>query len=655
MDIAPAAYALDGISAMQLNRFRNLRPRRRVAAAGFALALGASFLTMTAAQAVHDEAFELDGNTLEADSPGTGNVDWDNDIVGTVGNVDGGFSTAQSSVPAGFFAPTAGPDFSTTTKRGVEVAQTGDDSTFTTNSKDILDISAQWRCVHANNVTDKGDLVNTYAVAYTSPIDGHLIFYFGAEKNDASGTNDLGVWFLQDQTVDCSDTGGGNGTAFTGAHQVNDILVVSEFTNGGVNAVITAYKWDPTDPAAVNNLVQLGASGRCDQIGSNGVTDDLCAITNVSDTLDPAWKTWDKDTGSLDIIAPQQFFEGAIDVTHFFPVNTPCVSTLLTDTRSSVSTTATLYDFARRPFNVCGGKSGLKFHDLNANGTQDAGEPGLSGWTINLYTDPENNDVVELGQVASRTTTTATDGTYSFPNLFAGNYIVCEALQANWSQSRPLVAVHVPSGETLGTCPGGTKGYGFAVSGTGNLSGNDFGNYQQGTVTGTKFKDKNDNGVKDSGETGLSGWTIRAYSGVTHVGSAVTDSSGNYSISLNPGTYTICELISDHSGWVQSYPTAATTGSAACSGTGEAARGWSVTVVSQGTVSLRDFGNTPLSKVQVTFLPQATLPGGGDATHATSITCVPGGGNTNSNTFTTSNLRISQGTTIVCTITYVDP
>jgi hypothetical protein len=40
-------------------------------------------------------------------------------------------------------------------------------------------------------------------------------------------------------------------------------------------------------------------------------------------------------------------------------------------------------------------------------------------------------------------------------------------------------------------------------------------------------------------------------------------------------------------------------------------------------VSLRDFGKRPLSKVNVNFQPQATLPGGGDATRATSITCTP--------------------------------
>ena len=152
----------------------------------------------------------------------------------------------RRSLPAGFSAATAGPDFTTEIRRGVEVAVTADDTTFTTNSKDILDISAEWRCVRANNVTDKGDLVNTYAVAYINAA-GELILYFGAEKNDASGTNNLGVWFLQDATVNCAGGGTGPGNPFTGNHVVGDILLVSEFTGGGTTATITAYVWDPTN------------------------------------------------------------------------------------------------------------------------------------------------------------------------------------------------------------------------------------------------------------------------------------------------------------------------------------------------------------------------------------------------------------------------
>jgi hypothetical protein len=636
-----------------MNQRKTLRRRSGMAMAVLLATVGLVVGGAGTASAVHDEAFELDGNIDDANPAGGPEVDWDDDIV-TVGA--NGFSAPQTSLPAGFSAATAGPDFTTTVRRGVEVAVTGDDSTFTTNSKDILDISAQWRCVHANNVTDKGDLVNTYATAYTNAAN-ELILYFGAEKNDASGTNNLGVWFLQDPTVDCSDTQGGSGTAFTGDHVIGDVLVVSEFTGGGSTATITAYVWDPTNPAAVNNLVNLGTSGRCDQIDSLGLDDRLCAITNTGSQVNPPWKTWDKDTGSLDVIDTQQFYEGAINVTAF-GLN-PCISTLLTNTRSSVSTTATLYDFARVPFNVCASKSGTKFHDLNTNGTRDTGEPGLGGWTINLYQDTDPKGTYN-GEAVFQTDVTEANGSYSFANLFSGDYIVCEVLQADWFQSAPTSA---PTGETLVTnCPGSpnTTGYAFTMGG-GDRENNDFGNFQQGSVSGTKFKDKDDDGVKDAGETGLSGWKIHVFNsaGTEVSGSPVTtDGSGNYSISLNPGTYTVCEEITDHTGWVQSYPTVTTTDSTSCTALGAslAARGWTVTVVSQGTTSLRDFGNTPLSKINVDFLPQAKLPDGTtDATHATSINCAPGGGNTDSNTFTSGNLRISQGTTITCTITYVDP
>ncbi|HKA82384.1 MAG TPA: hypothetical protein VKD21_00875, partial [Acidimicrobiales bacterium] len=47
------------------------------------------------ASAVHDEAFELDGNVDDDNPPGGPLVDWDNDIVGVDAN---GFSAPQSSL-----------------------------------------------------------------------------------------------------------------------------------------------------------------------------------------------------------------------------------------------------------------------------------------------------------------------------------------------------------------------------------------------------------------------------------------------------------------------------------------------------------------------------------------------------------------------------
>ncbi len=75
---------------------------------------------------------------------------------------------------------------------------------------------------------------------------------------------------------------------------------------------------------------------------------------------------------------------------------------------------------------------GSKWNDLNGNGVQDAGEPGLAGWTI--YLDQNNNRQLDLGE---NFTTTDQDGKYSFTDLAPGTYTVAEVLQPGWQQTSP--------------------------------------------------------------------------------------------------------------------------------------------------------------------------------------------------------------------------
>src|SRR5947199_146489 len=81
-----------------------------------------------------------------------------------------------------------------------------------------------WRCVGANNVTNKGDITNAYATKY-SAANGDSILYFAMEKYVPQGTNNVGIWFLQDKNVGCLENGTGNGNAFDGIHKNGDILV----------------------------------------------------------------------------------------------------------------------------------------------------------------------------------------------------------------------------------------------------------------------------------------------------------------------------------------------------------------------------------------------------------------------------------------------
>src|SRR5262249_17929544 len=61
---------------------------------------------------------------------------------------------------------------------------TGDDTTYATGSKDTLGIAnGGWQCNHDNNVNSKIDIMNAYVATYINPANGHLIEYFGLEKN----------------------------------------------------------------------------------------------------------------------------------------------------------------------------------------------------------------------------------------------------------------------------------------------------------------------------------------------------------------------------------------------------------------------------------------------------------------------------------------
>src|SRR5207245_813544 len=153
-----------------------------------------------------------------------------------------------------------------------------------------------------------------------------------------------------------------------------------------------------------------------------------------------------------------------------------------------------------------GTKSGQKSNDLNGNGTKDSGEPGLALWEVRAYVDGNGNGPPDSRETTVASTTTDALGNYTL-SLNPGTYVVCEVLQSGWTQSFPTGNTRCAAVSGLGQA-----GYALTVSSNSSESNNDFGNFQQGTKSGQKFNDLNGNGTKDSGEPGLSGWTIRAYS-----------------------------------------------------------------------------------------------------------------------------------------------
>ncbi|HEY3372513.1 MAG TPA: SdrD B-like domain-containing protein [Prolixibacteraceae bacterium] len=184
---------------------------------------------------------------------------------------------------------------------------------------------------------------------------------------------------------------------------------------------------------------------------------------------------------------------------------------------------------------VNGSICGTKFNDLNGDGIQNNGEPGLQGWTISLTSQGAAGPVTV-------TTNTGADGNYCFNDVAAGRYTVSETQKSGWTQISP-----VPGTYTITLTSGQ------------NLVGQNFGNQQIfGSICGMKFNDLNANGVRDPDEPGLSSWTIsltynNAAGPVTVT--TTTDANGNYCFNkLAGGSYAVSET--QKSGWTQTFPAA---------------------------------------------------------------------------------------------------
>ncbi|MCU1463000.1 MAG: hypothetical protein JWO37_3075 [Acidimicrobiales bacterium] len=297
------------------------------------------------ASAVHDDTFQLDGNTVvgpdthNSDSSTTQNLDWESF-----------FKASTSPVTGDIVKNLTLPDATNAPGYGASGAKADyvlpDETVYATGSKDTLNISSGWQCKKANNVGDKVDIVNAYAAAYTAP-NGDFILYFGMEKSSPNGDSNIAMWFLKDGTVDCDSTSGTKN--FTGDHQDGDLLVVSAFTNGGLSANVAAYKWSgganghlDTSPSATGGT--CGPSTTPDPADQNA-----CAITNSTASITPPWNHPDKDGGALN---PLEFFEGGVNLTAA-GLGSSCFATFVGDTRSSQSPTATIFDFARGSLGVC--------------------------------------------------------------------------------------------------------------------------------------------------------------------------------------------------------------------------------------------------------------------------------------------------------------
>jgi hypothetical protein len=297
------------------------------------------------ANAVHDTgAFELDGNATHQTSD-----DWD--------NVCHQVSAAACPSPANTNTATA---VSWTAEPNLN------SSIFTGGgSKDPQDVSNWAWKDGAGGLPDKDNLLHGFAARYslapsaTCPAGTATtceVLFFGSDRYDNSGDAQQGFWFFQNP-IGLGTNAVGGGSGFTGVHRAGDLLVISDFSNGGGTSTITVYKWDPTCLKAsgacgdVNlRTLETSTNARCGAAAGTG--DPFCGIVNPG-TITMPWSFTDKSGTPNNGALNGEFYEGGINLS-LLGVGDECFSSVASETRSSTSTTATLKDFVLGGFGTCG-------------------------------------------------------------------------------------------------------------------------------------------------------------------------------------------------------------------------------------------------------------------------------------------------------------
>jgi hypothetical protein len=301
----------------------------------------------------------------------------------------------------------------------------------------------------------------------TTPVSGVTVTLWGANDHNqlntviASTTTDANGWYGLNAirtsweffTIVETDPSGYNST---GATSVGGTVITSnqiEYAVSLEGKTLTGNKfWDQKPQQTGNNPPVAEAGGPYS--GSTGQPISL----DGSGSYDP-------DAG--DCIVQYQWFRRLGNGTYTgiaAPGSNPGLNWVppgagqyevrltVTDTHGATDSddaTVTITEAGERT----GAVYGSKFNDQNGNHQWDAGEPGLSGWTINL-----------TGSNGTATATTDASGQYSFTDVAPGYYTVSETGQSGWTQ----------------TCPQSPGTYSIQVAAGQGISDLHFGNTQSG-------------------------------------------------------------------------------------------------------------------------------------------------------------------------------
>jgi hypothetical protein len=339
-------------------------------------------------------------------------------------------------------------------------------------SKDPQDIN-QWAWKDgAGGLPDKDNLEHGFAVRYSLPPSttcpstgpGGVVFptcevlYFGSDRFDNSGDAQQGFWFFQN-AIGLNGGSVGGGTGFTGVHKNGDLLVISDFSNGGGTSTITVYSWDPTCKKTTGstagtcgdaNLRNLGTSTAAN-CATSPTPAPFCGIVNPVNGTAAPWPYADKTTVGpghpANTYLNGEFYEGGINLTAL-GLGGECFATVGSETRSSTSTTATLKDFVLGGFAPCGSK-------LKTTPSVGAGGVSIGTGTVTGLTDSADLKVTGASQwsgtlqfsLCSPADMTALSET----NCAAGGTAIGGTINVDQSTTMPVVSTPTATVSSVGT------------------------------------------------------------------------------------------------------------------------------------------------------------------------------------------------------------
>jgi len=403
------------------------------------------------------------------------------------------------------------------------------------------------------------------------PLSGVTINLTGSGQNETTTTDANGYYIIaglpvgtytitETQPVGWADglASAGSAGGTTSSNQISGISL-------GLTSIETDYNFAERGDASISGAVwhDVNNDGIKSVTETNGIVGIIITLTGLDDfgaAVSSTTTTAVDGSYSYSNLRPGTYSLSEGSVTNYLPglaqvgsgatvsgiadnlAASPTFGNLISGINLQNADSASDYNFGELLITAL---SGVVYNDNNADGNQDAGEPGIAGVTVTL----SGND--DLGQPVSQATTTAADGRYSFVNLRPSD-------GAGYTLTETQPTAYTDSVDSVGSL-GGVLGNDIlsAIPVASDENGTDY-NFSElsAGLSGFVYADINNNGSFDSGEPPLPGVTI-SLSGSGQSETATTDANGYYIITgLPAGSYTLTE--SQPTGWVDG---AATPGS----------------------------------------------------------------------------------------------